>query len=234
LRNYIGRLVDDGDFQVETGACIQSVRRDHNGAEIRFEGGWRQHFDQVVFACHADQALALLADADDTERNLLSAFRFTPNRAVLHTDPRFMPKRQRLWSAWNYLRTGCGADAALSLTYWMNQLQPLPTATNLFVTLNPMHDFAPRSVLQTIDYEHPVFDTAAISAQRDMSTIQGARRVWFAGAWLGYGFHEDGLQSGLEIAERLGTATRPWLVANARGRIAHNWTGEEALKWAAE
>lgn len=233
-RTYIEQLVEDGDFQIETGARIAQVTRDASGIDLRFETGQHRRFDQVIFACHADQVLPMLPDASDTERNTLSAFRFTPNRAVLHTDRRFMPKRTRLWSAWNYLRTGRGADAELSLTYWMNRLQPLATTTNLFVTLNPMHDIAPGAVHKVIDYEHPLFDVQAIAAQRGMCQIQGVRRTWFAGAWLGYGFHEDGLQSGLEVAERIGTIDRPWSVDDARGRIAHNWPDEEAPLWAAE
>jgi predicted NAD/FAD-binding protein len=174
-----------------------------------------------------------LSDPSTQERSILSCFRFTPNRAVLHTDKRMMPQRRHLWSAWNYLRTGCDTGEELSLTYWMNRLQPLQTKTDIFVTLNPMHKFAPGTVQQIIDYEHPLFDGAAFKAQRDIWQIQGTRRTWFAGAWLGYGFHEDGLQSGLEIAERLGQHNRPWSVAEARGRIAHNWQ-DEAVAWAAE
>ncbi len=113
----------------------------------------------------------------------------------------------------------------LSLSYWMNRLQPLPTATNIFVTLNPGCDFAPGTVVKTIDYEHPLFTGRRSTAQGHMWRIQGTRHTWFAGAWLGCGFHEDGLQSGLEIAERLGPIDRPWSVADARARIIHNWSG---------
>jgi predicted NAD/FAD-binding protein len=233
-RRYVDRLVADGAFRTITGASIAAVRRGASGVEIVFADGQRQPFAQVVFACHADTALSLLVDATAAERDVLSAFRFTPNRAVLHSDHRFMPKRHKLWSAWNYRRTGIGRDAELSLTYWMNRLQPLATRTDLFVTLNAMHDFAPGSVQATIDYAHPLFDQAALAAQRDICRIQGVRRTWFAGAWLGHGFHEDGLQSGLEIAERLGPIGRPWRVDAARARIAHNWTEVEPAGWAAE
>jgi predicted NAD/FAD-binding protein len=232
-RQYISRLLDDSQFKTVTGANIVSVRRHAQGAEIYFADGTHQHFDQVVLACHADQALALLADTTDTERKILQNFRYTPNRAVLHTDARFMPRRRHLWSSWNYLRDKRGEDG-LSLTYWMNRLQPLETTTNLFVTLNPHTDFAPGSVKQVIDYEHPLFDTPAIAAQRDLWQIQGTNHTWFAGAWMGYGFHEDGLQAGLEVAERIGGMKRPWSMPNERYRIAHNWLGSDSSMQAAE
>ncbi len=116
----------------------------------------------------------------------------------------------------------------------MNRLQPLATRSDLFVTLNPSNEFAPGTVIADMSYDHPLFDAGAIAAQREMWRIQGARRTWFAGAWLGYGFHEDGLQSGLEIAERIGPAQRPWNVEQPRARIAANWDGAEAIAAAAE
>jgi len=230
-RSYVERLVADSRFRVLTEARIAGVRRDAAGVEVRFATGEARRFDEIVFACHADTALALLEDADAEERALLGAFRFTPNRAVLHTDARFMPRRRRLWSAWNYLRTGDCQGGQLTLTYWMNRLQPLPTKTDIFVSLNPAHDFAEGTVAAVIDYAHPLFDAGALAAQRDIWRIQGRRRSWYAGAWLGFGFHEDGLQAGLEIAERLGAPARPWPVA--RDRIAHNWA-DEAMREAAE
>jgi predicted NAD/FAD-binding protein len=215
------------------GTGARGVVRHTAGVEVFFDGGGRRHFDQVIFACHADQALGLIIDPSPDERSVLSAFRFTRNRAVLHTDGRFMPRRKRLWSSWNYLRSSNGEDAQLGLTYWMNRLQPLATETDIFVTLNPMHDFAPGTVLREMDYDHPLFDAKAVAAQREIWRIQGVQRTWFAGAWLGYGFHEDGLQSGLEIAERLGPSRRPWVVHQPRQRVAHNW-GDGEHAWVAE
>jgi len=229
-REYVSRILADQKSELVTGAKITAVRRHAQGAEIYFEDGSHRHFDEVIFACHADQALALLADATDAERRVLSCFRYTTNKAVLHTDSDFMPKRRHLWSAWNYLRSSRGEDS-LSLTYWMNKLQPLPTTTSLFVTLNPHMDFAPGTVQYEVDYEHPLFDATAVDAQRDLHQIQGVNRTWFAGAWMGYGFHEDGLQAGLEVAERIGGLLRPWNVPNQRYRIAHNWAqGDEQLQ----
>lgn len=232
-REYVSRLLADQKTELVTSAKITAVRRHAQGAEIYFEDGSHRHFDEVVFACHADQALALLADATDAERRVLSCFKFTKNKAVLHTDSSFMPKRRHLWSAWNYLR-GSREEESLSLTYWMNKLQPLPTTTNLFVTLNPHMDFAPGSVQYEVDYEHPLFDATAVDAQRDLHQIQGVNRTWFAGAWMGYGFHEDGLQAGLEVAERIGGLLRPWNVPNQRYRIAHNWAQDGEQMQAAE
>ena len=233
-RQYVDKILSEGRFETIIGADATAVIRHAAGVEIFFADGQRRHFDQVVFACHADQALKLIADPSQTERKILSAFRFTPNRAVLHSDRRFMPRRKHLWSSWNYLRSSNGEDAQLSLTYWMNRLQPLATPTDIFVTLNPMHDFAEGTVMREVDYEHPLFDAAAIAAQRDVWQIQGVQRTWFAGAWLGYGFHEDGLQSGLEVAERIGPMGRPWAVNLARQRVAHNWADGEQQLWAAE
>lgn len=228
-RTYIDKVLADSRLRVMTNAHVAAVTRDANGADVLFATGDQGRFDQAVFACHADQALQLIADPSADERAILQHFRFTPNKAVLHTDARLMPRRKQLWSSWNYLRTGSGTEAHLSLSYWMNKLQPLPTKTDLFVTLNPMHDFAPGTVQRVIDYEHPLFDAEAVGAQRDMWRIQGVKRTWFAGAWLGYGFHEDGLQAGLEVAERLGTASRPWAKQGQRDRIAHNWTGRDVV-----
>lgn len=233
-REYIKRILAEKRFVTETNARIKTVVRHATGVEIFFEDGARRHFDEVIFACHADQALAMLADPSADEGRVLSAFRFTQNRAVMHADESFMPRRKHLWSSWNYLRGSNSEGAELSLTYWMNRLQPLPTQTNIFVSLNPMREPAANTIQYDVTYEHPLFDAGAIAAQREMWRIQGAQRTWFAGAWLGYGFHEDGLQAGLEVAERLGTARRPWSVEAPRSRIAHNWAGEERTLWAAE
>jgi uncharacterized protein len=233
-KQYVGKLLHNAGLSPVTEAGIAAVERHADGADLVFADGSRRRFDEVVFACHADQALALLADPSEEERQLLGAFQYNVNEAVLHTDKSFMPRRRGLWSSWNYLRTGEPGKEQLSLSYWMNRLQPLKTKTGLFVTLNPGHDFAPGSVQYRTTYEHPLFDNTAIAAQRAFHRIQGVNRTWFAGAWLGYGFHEDGIQSGLEVAERIGGIDRPWTVSGARDRIAHNWSGEEQVIWAAE
>jgi predicted NAD/FAD-binding protein len=219
---YVRKLVAQSGFETVTGSQIRDVRRSPEGVVIAFADGSSRRFDHVIMACHADQALALLGAPSAEEHRLLSSFRYTKNRAVLHTDPRFMPRRKHLWSAWNYLR-GSDGEENLSLTYWMNRLQPLATKTNIFVTLNPHQGFADGTVQMEVDYEHPLLDSAAVKAQSQLWRIQGEGGIWFAGSWMGYGFHEDGLQAGLEIAERIGPVNRPWSVATQRDRIAHNW-----------
>jgi len=159
-------------------------------------------FDQVVLACHSDQSAALLADADETERQLLADARYQPNRAVLHTDVRLMPRLRKVWSSWNYLSDG-GDEPNVSVTYLLNKLQPLPFRTPLFVTLNPVVEPAADQVIAEFDYEHPIFDARMIAAQRRLPEVQGRRRLWLAGAWTGYGFHEDGLKSGVAVARAL-------------------------------
>ena len=163
-------------------------------------------FDEVVFACHSDQALALLGeDASVEERRILGAIRYHDNRAVLHTDTALLPRRRAAWAAWNYEHAGePGRErAGVCLHYLINQLQPLPFAQPVVVSLNPVR--APRAseVLAEFDYAHPVFDQGAVDAQRRVPLLQGRRQTWFCGAWTGYGFHEDGLRSGLDVARQL-------------------------------
>ena len=159
-------------------------------------------YDHVVMASHSDQTLAMLADASEAERAVLSAVGYQPNRAVLHTDASCLPKREKAWSAWNYESAGPG-EADVCVHYLLNKLQPLPVSTPVIVSLNPIREPQPSSVLASFDYAHPVFDGPAISAQRVLPTLQGVRNTWFAGAWTGYGFHEDGLKSGLAVADAI-------------------------------
>lgn len=197
---------------VRLNSRIQGVSRVQNDAAqtgrvaVRTDGG-TEHFDAVVFATHAPQTLALLDDASHEERRLLGAVRYQPNRAYLHTDVRLMPKRRKVWSAWNYLGGAPDkGDHAVCVSYWLNRLQNLPCSTDLMVTLNPFDLPAQNKTHAVFDYEHPVFDQAAISAQQDLPSIQGKNGVWFAGAWTGYGFHEDGLNSALRVAAGFGLA----------------------------
>lgn len=217
-RQYVRRLLDDMDGRVALGCPAQAVVRTGTGVMITHARGV-ERFDACVVATHADEALALLGDADKRERELLGSFRYTPNRAVLHADPGLMPKRRRLWSSWNYLGSGSGKDASSSVTYWMNKLQPLGDARDLFVTLNPTRAIEPASRIATFAYSHPLFDQKAIMAQQDLWSLQGRRKTWFCGSYFGYGFHEDGLQAGLAAAEDIGGVRRPWRVADESGRI---------------
>lgn len=164
-----------------------------------------ERFDEVVLACHSDQSLALLADACAEERAVLGAIRYQPNRAVLHTDTSVLPRRRRAWAAWNYERATDRAqeDARVCLHYLINRLQPLPWQTPVIVSLNPLRSIRPDAVLGEWDYAHPVFDRAAVHAQARVPSLQGRSHVWFCGAWTRYGFHEDGLLSGLAVVRRL-------------------------------
>jgi predicted NAD/FAD-binding protein len=209
-RNYVERLLADAKVRFLGGIDDLGITRRGHGIALH-AGAASLAFDHAVIATHADEALALLDDADEAERDVLGTFRFTANRAVLHRDARLMPKRRRLWSSWNCLgERGC-------VTYWMNSLQKLPTRHDLFLTLNP--PFAPRDAIASFDYAHPRFSLETHAARQRLWSLQGRRRTWFCGAWFGSGFHEDGLQAGLAVAEQLGGVRRPWTVANESGRI---------------
>ncbi len=219
-REYVNRMIADGGFEIIKNNQALGVVRHPNYVHINDARGTMRPFDHVVIATHANEALALLDSPDDTETNLLEQFTYQTNRAVLHRDPRWMPKRKRLWSSWNYLKNNTGDENALCVTYWMNELQNLQTDTNLFVTLNPFDEIHPKAVEASFDYEHPVFDGNTKEAQKHLWALQGTRRTWFCGAYFGYGFHEDGIQSGLAVAESLGGVSRLWQLDNPSSRIA--------------
>lgn len=218
-REYVRRLIDDMSGRIELDARVTSIERAVAGVVVHARGR-AEPFDACVVATHADEALALLADSDPDEQRLLGAIAYAPNHAVLHRDASFMPSRRRLWSSWNYLGDTAGGERTLSLTYWMNNLQPLgERAPDLFVTLNPSRPIPAEQIIAEFDYAHPMFDGAAMAAQRELWSLQGRRRTWFAGSYFGFGFHEDGLQAGLAAAEDIGGVRRPWQVANESGRI---------------
>jgi len=167
--------------------------------------GQDEHFDEVVLACHSDQSLALLADAGEAERGVLGAIGYHPNRAVLHTDASLLPRRRKAWAAWNYERAteGTREQTAVCVHYLLNRLQALPWKQPVIVSLNPVREPASAAVLGEFSYAHPVFDHTAIDAQRRLPVLQGQNHTWFCGAWTRYGFHEDGLMSGLAVARAL-------------------------------
>ena len=198
-REYVRKIAATlADCRINT--PVHSVARTSDGATLTTNTG-REQFDAVVFATHAPQTLRMLTDASSTEAAILSAVRYQRNTAVLHTDIRQMPRRHKVWSAWNYM-SGPAVDeqSPVCVSYWLNQLQNLPFTTPVMVTLNPHTRPDPAMVIAEFDYEHPVFDHAAIAAQKKLPSIQGENHVWFAGAWTGYGFHEDGLKSALRVA----------------------------------
>jgi predicted NAD/FAD-binding protein len=212
-RHYVEKLrADLTDIRLK--ANIQSVARTANGVSIQTENG-AEHFDHVVMACHSDQSLALLGDASDEERRVLSAVRYMPNVAVLHTDHTLLPNRKRAWASWNYhaaYQTEARRnDSPVSLTYLLNKLQPLPVSLDspVMVTMNPLQPINPAKIIKTIAYDHPLFLPESVDAKIALRKLQGARNTWFAGAWTRYGFHEDGLMSGIAVARALGADT-PW------------------------
>ena len=201
-RQYVHAILQGLDARLAT--PVTHIERTMAGVSVR-AGGVTEPFDAVVLAVHSDQALRLLAQPSAAERRLLGAIRYQPNRAVLHTDTRVMPRRRAAWAAWNYERAADGAQesARVCLHYWINRLQPLPFAQPVLVSLNPVSPIDPAKILGEFDYDHPVFDLRAWSAQKQVAEVQGVQRTWFAGAWTGYGFHEDGLQSGYRAADAL-------------------------------
>jgi uncharacterized protein len=203
---YVRKMLEDiPDARLNT--PVRSVRRASGAVQVT-TGAGTEHFDELVLACHSDQSLALLADASAAERAVLGAIGYQRNRAVLHTDVAVLPKRRKAWAAWNYERAAHGAsdDTAVCLHYLLNRLQPLPFKTPVVVSLNPVRPPRPEAVLAEFDYAHPVFDAAAIAAQRRVASLQGHRGTWFCGAWTRYGFHEDGLASGLAVVDGLRAA----------------------------
>jgi predicted NAD/FAD-binding protein len=206
-REYVRRIAAElPDVRVDT--PVRRVRRGERGVDVE-AGGVTTHFDEIVLACHSDQALALLADPSPPEARLLSRIRYQPNRVLLHTDAALLPKSRRAWAAWNYLAaTDADGTRPVAVSYLINRLQPLPFETPVVVTLNPPFDPDPAKLLQEFEYWHPLLDSAAVSAQQGIARIQGVRHTWYAGAWLGYGFHEDGLRSAHAVADGIAGRTR--------------------------
>lgn len=193
---------------VRLSTAVLEVKRETEGVSVR-SAGHTEFFDRVIMACHTDQALALLSDAHAEEYKVLSAIRYQANTAYLHTDTRLMPQRRRAWSAWNYYGVSGDNTNPVAVTYWLNCLQSLLFTRDVFVTLNPPTPPAANHVLQKFDYAHPLLDQNARKAQQELVEIQGMDRVYFCGAWAGYGFHEDGLKAGMKVAQLLG-ASIPW------------------------
>lgn len=214
-RSYVARLLSDRPIEVQLNAGVKSLRRSEHGVDLALFNGRTVRHDRVLVATHADTALSLLEAPSAAERALLGAFGYTRNLAVLHRDSRLMPKRRAVWSSWNYIADGNGGHC---LSYWMNRLEGLEGG-DIFVTLNPVRPPSSGSILASEVFDHPLFDRAAIAAQRRIWSLQGRGNVWFAGAHFGAGFHEDGLQAGLAAAEQMGGVRRPWQIENPSNRI---------------
>ena len=197
---YVAALTAPFAHQVRTSTPVTAIARTSDGVEVRTATAARpETFDRVVLATHSDQALALLTDADPVEKDVAGAIRYQPNVATLHTDQRMLPTRQRTWASWN-VQVLPGTQRQVAMTYHMNRLQSLRSAHQICVTLNRHDDIDPTRVHARIDYEHPVFDAEAIRAQRRRDELQGRGGLYWAGAWWGFGFHEDGARSGQDVA----------------------------------
>src|SRR6056297_3431581 len=198
------------DFRVAS--PIEAVRRSQTGVDIQHQGHWEQ-FDEVVFATHSDDSLAMLADPTPTESAALGAVRYQPNTAVLHADARAMPKRRVTWSSWNYTEREGHEGGPIDLTYWMNCLQPIPESDPLFVTLNSRAPIDESLIYDTATFRHPVYDLAALAAQSTIRSMNGDNSTWFCGAWMKNGFHEDGYASAIDVVEAMATRDRSLLAA---------------------
>jgi predicted NAD/FAD-binding protein len=188
---------------VVTNAHVEGVRRHPTGVDIRFSDGKIRHFDEVVFACHSDQTLAMLEDATPSERSILGRIKYQRNRAVLHSDESQMPKRKAAWSSWVYKTAKGVTQNRIGITYWMNSLQGIDNSQPMFVSLNPSTPIDENLVYDEAEFMHPVFDVSALRAQQELPKIQGLRNTWFCGAWTRHGFHEDGFASGVMVADLL-------------------------------
>ena len=202
-RNYVERIVSQvHDRRLNT--PVRRVIRSATGTSVVTDKG-SERFDHVVMATHPDQALAVLADVSAQEQEVLGAIRYQRNRAVLHVDTSVLPRNRSAWAAWNYESAGssAGKGSQVCLHYLLNRLQPLPWSQPVLVSLNPLREIARNQIMGEYDYDHPVFDRAAIEAQAAVAQLQGQRRTWFCGAWTGYGFHEDGLKAGQRVGRTL-------------------------------
>jgi len=205
-REYVARVVERLGPRVLVGRAVVAVEQHGPQPLLRFADGSEEVADHVVIAAHGPEARAMLRDPDADQAAALATFRTSRNRAILHSDPALMPRRRRVWSSWNFLSNGMAEDSGrpAQVSYWMNRLQGIRDERPLFVSLNPTRAPDPALVHGEFDYAHPLYDRASFAGQQAMARIQGRRGIWFAGAWLGYGFHEDGLRSGLQVAEALG------------------------------
>ncbi|MEQ1532612.1 MAG: FAD-dependent oxidoreductase [Sideroxydans sp.] len=203
-RHYVDKIlatISDKRLNCAVHAVTRTDEAGTNQVCVESDAGI-EYFDHVVMAGHSDQSLRLLKDGSEDERRILSAIGYQANLAVLHTDSTCLPANKKTWSAWNY-QSRNGAEPQVCVHYLINMLQPLPFKESVIVSLNPIDSPDPAKVIASYDYAHPVFDAAAIAAQSELEQIQGVRNTWFAGAWTGYGFHEDGLKSGLAVARAI-------------------------------
>jgi uncharacterized protein len=200
-RTYVDRIAA-GLSDIRLSSPVRRVRRRLDSVEVSTDSVHGERFDQVVLACHSEQALTLLADASGEEARLLRSIRYQANRVLLHTDTRLMPTRRRAWAAWNYIAPAdIAAGNPVAVSYWLNRLQPLPFQTPLMITLNPPFEPRRETLIAEFEYSHPMVKGVSETAQQRLAHLQGEQRTWYAGAWMGHGFHEDGLASAHIVAE---------------------------------
>ena len=210
---YVNKLTQATPASFRMSCPVHKIRQQGDKIEVTFAQGETELYDHVILGCHSDQALKMLQDATPQERSILGALPYQTNIAYLHQDTSLMPRRKSVWSSWNYMgERELHVGSASSITYWMNNLQDIPEKRPYFVTLNPLTPPDEKKIIAQFDYQHPVFDMNALKAQSRIGQIQGNRGIWFCGAYSGFGFHEDGLASGLSVAEHLGGGRRPWQV----------------------
>jgi len=236
-RTYVEKLSASYADQIRLATPVVAVVRSLDGVEVIDARGGRERFDQVVLACHADQALALIERPSPAERSILGAFRYQANRAVLHQDASLMPRRRKVWSSWNYLASSAPPDGMpdgmkVSVTYWLNRLQGIEPGCLALVSLNPLRAPAPERVLGEFVYDHPQYTAESVAAQGRLAEVQGRDRLWFCGAHWGYGFHEDGLRSGLQVGAALGVAPPWWPTVTPIRRHAPRTMPEQAAAMA--
>lgn len=215
-QSYVTRLeaaMRARGVDIRLGAPVQAVRRHPAGAEVKLQGAEWEDFDEVVFATHSDDSLRMLADPTAEERAALGAIAYQPNDIVLHADSTIMPKRRKVWASWNYTEQADKSLDRIDLTYWMNSLQPIPHDDPHFVTLNSTRPINEALIYDQVTLRHPVYDVAALAAQKQVQGFNGRNRTWFCGAWMKNGFHEDGLGSAVDVAERLNAMGNPQAVA---------------------
>lgn len=220
--------VETNGGRFHTGSAVVAIERHGQGVTLTLSDGSTADADACLIATHADTALRLLNDPDAQETNLLGAFAYDTNCAVLHTDKRVMPKRRNAWCSWNYVEQENDDKARVSVSYWMNKLQNLKTDNDYFVSLNPGISPDPDKVVRASDYEHPIFNAHTWQSQQSLWALQGVRRTWFCGSYFGAGFHEDAVQAGFAAAESIAGRSRPWTLANPNDRIVVNPSNTQA------
>jgi predicted NAD/FAD-binding protein len=209
-KEYVKRITESFKDKVILGCGADEVRRKEDCIEVTDSRGKKEKYDEVIFACHSDQVLKILQNPTSDEQSIIGSVNYQPNEMILHTDTSFMQNRKDAWSSWVYLSEEKeDKSSSVSLSYWMNNLQPLNTEKPIIVTLNPDREPDPKTIFDRHTFYHPVFDEVAVEAQSRLNNIQGIDRIWYTGAWQRYGFHEDGLLSAVNIAKKMGIRI-PW------------------------